>query len=303
MNDYRNTMEEYVGTAPRTAIDVDELVVRGRRAQRGRRLAAATGGLALSAVAALSAVSLLGATAGGPQPPAVASAAASTTAETPDQTAQRLLEVLKAAISREAPGVTGLETLQRQMHQCRPDAIPPARLVPYDAATFDTACPADSPLHQLREQNFDWLGQITVGEVTASVRIHVGRVPVIDPPGEQPDQRPELVGKAPGGGTGAPPASPGITVLANELVVEVVKPDGTDFFVGHPEKHPLLLADLWQAVGRDRARPLGAEKGAHRVTVGALLSGAREGARAHPRVRGRSGPGWAGSRCRAGPAR
>ncbi|WP_155374004.1 hypothetical protein [Catellatospora vulcania] len=250
MNDYRNTMEEYVGTAPRTAIDVDDLVVRGRRAQRGRRLAAATGGLALSAVAALSAVSLLGAPGAGPQVPAVASVAASTTAETPDQTAQRLLAVLKTAISREAPGATGLETLQRQMHQCQPDAVPSARLVPYDAATFDTACPADSPLHQLREQNFDWLGQITVGDVTASVRIHVGRVPVIDPPGEQPEQRPELAGKTPGG-EGVPATSPGVMVQANDVVVEVVKPDGTDFFVGHPEKQPLLLAELWQAVGLD----------------------------------------------------
>lgn len=254
MNDYRDTLDEYVGTAPRTAIDIDDLVHRGRRAQRGRRIAAASGGLVLSAVAALSAVSLLGAAASGPGLPVAASAAAATPftgAETPDERAQRLLEVLKAAITREAPGVTGLETLRRQMHVCSPGATPPARLVPYDAATFDAACPADSALHKLRLENFDWLGQLTVGGVSTAVRLHVGAVPADDPSGE-PELMPELVGKVPGGGAGTP-RTPGEAVLANELTVQVVKPDGTLFFVGHPEKRTLPWTDLWQAVGRDPA--------------------------------------------------
>ncbi|GAA1411128.1 hypothetical protein ACFQZ4_22065 [Catellatospora coxensis] len=254
MNDYRDTLDEYVGTAPRTAIDIDDLVHRGRRAERGRRIAAASGGLVLSAVAALSAVSLLGAVAPGPGLPVAASAAVSTPstrAETPDERAQRLLEVLQAAIAREAPGVTGLETLRRQMHVCSPGATPPARLVPYDAATFDAACPADSALHRLRLENFDWLGQLTVGGVTTAVRIHVGAVPAEDPSGE-PELMPELGRKLPGGGAGVPGA-PAVAVMAGDLVVQVVKPDGTLFFVGHPEKRTLPWTELWQAVGVDPA--------------------------------------------------
>ncbi|MEU7822053.1 hypothetical protein [Catellatospora sp. NPDC049133] len=254
MNDYRDTLDEYVGTAPRTAIDIDDLVHRGRLAQRGRRIAAASAGLALSAIVTLSAVSLLGTTAPGPQLPVAASAAASTPfagAETPDERAQRLLDVLKAAITREAPGVTGLETLRRQMHVCSPGATPPVRLAPYDAATFDTVCPADSTLHKLRLENFDWLGQLTVGEVTTTVRIHVGAVPAEDPSGE-PELMPELGRKLPGGGAGVPSA-PAVAVMSNELTVQVVKPDGTLFFVGHPEKHTLPWTELWQAVGVDPA--------------------------------------------------
>ncbi|MEU8003378.1 hypothetical protein AB0B66_19660 [Catellatospora sp. NPDC049111] len=253
MNDYRDTLDEYAGTAPRTAIDIDDLVHRGRRAQRGRRIAAASGGLLLSAAAILSTVSLLGPAAHGPQLPVAASTAASApaSAEMPDQRAQRLLEVLKAAITREAPGVTGLETLRRQMHVCSPGATPPARLAPYDAATFDTACPADSRLHRLRLENFDWLGQLTIGEVTTTVRIHVGAVPAEDPSGE-PELMPELGRKLPGGGAGVPSA-PAVAVMASEVVVQAVKPDGTLFFVGHPEKHTLPWIELWKAVAVDPA--------------------------------------------------
>ncbi|MEV0454343.1 hypothetical protein [Catellatospora methionotrophica] len=253
MNDYRECLDEYVGTAPRTTMDIDDLVQRGRRAQRGRRIAAASGGLALTVAATLSAVSVLGPPVRPPRPPAAASAAVSTPAapETPDERAQRLLAAVKAAIAREEPGVAGLATLRRQMHVCSPGATPPARLAPYDAATFDAACPDDSPLHRLRLENFDWIGQLTIGGVTSAVRIHVGAMPQDDPAGE-PELVPGLVGKVPGGGTGMS-RTPGVTVLANELAVQVVKPDGTLFFVGHPERHALPWTDLWQSVGVDPA--------------------------------------------------
>lgn len=251
MNDYRRSMDEYVGTAPRTSIDVDELVGRGRRAQRGRRLAAATGGLALSAAAALAAVNVLPAPDPGPGqglPVAAASARPS------EVTAQRLLTVLKAALVREAPGVTGLATLHRQMYACLPGsgAPPDARLVPYDAATFDTACPAGSLFHAERERQFDWIGVLTVRATTVEVRFHVGRAD----------------GAAEGGGA---PASPGFRqqsnvsgdqlstgpngerIRVNEVLVQVIKRDGTGFLAVNPEKRALPLTELWTAIGLDPA--------------------------------------------------
>ncbi|GAA1385725.1 hypothetical protein [Catellatospora chokoriensis] len=257
MNEYRDTMDEYVGTAPHTAIDIDELVGRGRRAQLGRRLAVASGGLALSAVAAVSALSLFGAMtpAPGPLTPAVTSAAASAAvspaAETQEQTAARLQSVLKAAIAREMPGVTGLETLQRQMHRCITGG---AELVPYDAATYDTACPAGTGFHDYRNTNFTWRAQLTVGNETTSVRILVTRGEFYDPWGPPVnDTDAEERRLAEEAGRGPTRGPDGEAVYRHAGGVRVNKPSGVHYMVTQDRKRLMSLTDAWVAVGLDPA--------------------------------------------------
>lgn len=245
MNDYRDSMDEYVGTAPRTEIDIDELVGRGGRAQRRRRLAAASGGLALSAVAAVSAMSLLGGATAAPVPLAPASSAPATAApavETPEQQAARNLEVLKAAIVREFPGVTGVETLRRQMHYCGGAEV---ELVPYDAATFDTACPAGSVYHAWRNRVFTYRGTLTVGGVTVGVRLNYGRATAADMYTE-----PFLATKGERQLIGRKDTPGGRDVLAPEAVFHRIA-DRTALMLLIGRRVPQLPVETWSRVAAD----------------------------------------------------
>ena len=115
----RQTLDDYIGPSPLTRIDIDDIVRRGRRKRRRhQRVAACATGMSVLGLMALSVAILPGA--GNQVAPPHASASASLTPRAGE--ADRLLAALKAAIAREAPQVSGLEGLRRDVLQCGKDA-------------------------------------------------------------------------------------------------------------------------------------------------------------------------------------
>ncbi|SCG57732.1 hypothetical protein GA0070609_3346 [Micromonospora echinaurantiaca] len=262
MNDYRKTFEEYVADSPRTSINIDDLVTRGRRSQLRRRLAVSSGALGLLAVAVLLGVSALKPSAGPPLPPAANSSAsivASESAASADP-ADRLLTALKSAFAREAPNVSGFDTLQRQMHKCNPDNPAVSQLVPYDAARLDEACPPDS-LHRKGEY-YAWRGTLTSPTGVYNVRLTIARTTHYDPATPPEDETGANERRIAAEQGDSPRRGPnGENILAKPYLLNMSKPDGTGIFIacedknggpGAGERSP-FTADQLTAVGLDPA--------------------------------------------------
>src|SRR5215831_7026652 len=108
----RHSLDQAIGAAPVSTVDVDQIVARARRRGLQRRVAAAAGGTAVVAAAVVAALAL--STPGGPARgsgqyvvrPGSASVAAPTRAgETTDQAKQRLSAALARGLTAALPGV------------------------------------------------------------------------------------------------------------------------------------------------------------------------------------------------------
>ncbi|MDO3703321.1 hypothetical protein Q3W71_16745 [Micromonospora sp. C28SCA-DRY-2] len=255
MNEYRKTLDEYVGDSPRTAIDIDDLVRRGRRGQRRRRLAVGSGALGLLAVSALLGASTLKPSTGGP---AAATASASIAAADP---AERLLRALTSAFAREAPNVGGFDTLQRQMHKCDTENPSSSQLVPYDAARLDQSCPG-SP--DSGGESYIWRGTLTSSAGVYDVRVDIIRTTHHEPePAARPDNGTDaIMHRSPEAYSDRPQRGPnGEWILAKPYVLKMSKPDGTGIFIAchdpnaGPDSgtHGPFTAEQLIAVGLDPA--------------------------------------------------
>jgi hypothetical protein len=108
----RNSLDQAIGVAPVSTVDVDRIVARARRRGLQRRVAAAAGGTTVVAAGVVAALALT--TPGGPAPgsgqyivrPGAASAAAPVRGgETTDQAKQRLSAALAHGLTAALPGV------------------------------------------------------------------------------------------------------------------------------------------------------------------------------------------------------
>jgi hypothetical protein len=239
MNGYKEIMDEYVGDPPRTTIDIDELVLRGRRSVRSRRIGAASGALAFFAVAAIAAGSVLAGPAAAPPTPATTSpSAAPRPSASPVDRADRLLAAVRAAIAREAPQVTGLETLVRQMDECELVRLASGRLVPkdgfikqvpYDASRVQQACP---PQWGNAPDDYYWTGRFGKDGKVYVANIHVYRTihyDLADPPINETQARElELAAQS----ENPPYRGPnGENVLVYDYLLNMTKPGGIGVFI------------------------------------------------------------------------
>lgn len=262
MNDYRETFEEYVADSPRTSINIDDLVMRGRRFQRRRRLAVSSGALGLLAVAVLLGVSVLKPSTSAPLPAAANASASVVAAESPppaDQ-ADRLLTTLKSAFAREAPNVGGFDTLQRQMHKCSIENPAISELVPYNPARVDESCPPGSP-HR-KEEYYTWKGTLASSTGVYNVRLSITRTNHYDPaaaPENENDANERRIAAEQGD---SPKRGPnGENILAKPYLLNMSKPDGTGIFIACEDKNggpgpgirSPFTADQLTAVGLDPA--------------------------------------------------
>ncbi|MEV4412724.1 hypothetical protein [Catellatospora sp. NPDC049609] len=239
MNEYRQDFDAYLGEPPRTSIDVDRLVVAGRRSVRVRRLAAASGAFACCA-AVVAAVTVFGRPVAAPVPPAAPSASATVSPSLSPvavEPGERVFAVLLAAVEREAPQVTGFASLQRRMYECElvmskltgrlmPQNI---REVPYDAARAAQACP---PPHGNGPDRLMWQGTLRKGGKAYHVKVEVYRTEHFDPgapPVNETDANERRIAAENGE---APRRGPdGESVLVMDYLVNATKPDGTGVFI------------------------------------------------------------------------
>jgi hypothetical protein len=108
----RHTLDQAIGTAPVSTVDVDNVVARARRRILGRRLAVAAGGTAFAAAGAVAALVLATVAPSPPsrgptqiQPAAHGGAAPVRDGETRDQATQRLVVALTDGLTTALPGV------------------------------------------------------------------------------------------------------------------------------------------------------------------------------------------------------
>lgn len=144
----KQAFEDYIGTSPAHRIDVDAIFHKGRRVRRRRRILAGGSAFGIVAITAIGAAALPTAPAADPAPAASRSAAASPSPSPALTETDRLLAALKAAIAREAPQITGLDTQsttarvrasppvhRRSAEGDRPRPRPPPRLTHHPRST------------------------------------------------------------------------------------------------------------------------------------------------------------------------
>ncbi|BCJ71296.1 hypothetical protein CS0771_08400 [Catellatospora sp. IY07-71] len=250
MNDLRVQLDDYLGEPPRTTVDVDDLVRRGRRSARSRRLGSLAGVVALCALAT---TGLLVLRQGPPSP-----------ADDPD----RLLAAVKAVLTRVAPQVTNLDSLQRKMARCTVDAqgrVTAVEFVPYDAARVSRECQhpgwaGDGALH--------WTGQLWRTGTVSNVRISIGRTAALDPRVTVPEQsgafrpfwspqwstRAELaIAHGPSQVSG--PSGEWLLTDGRRLLVE--RPDGTGVLLDLEEPYELFLNGYFPVYEKDDLLSIG----------------------------------------------
>ncbi|MEE6258791.1 hypothetical protein [Plantactinospora sonchi] len=260
----RETLDEFIGPSPESGINIDELARRGRRVRRRRRAGAVcTAGLAVAGLAMLAGVVGPGQrTAPGPpaadRVPTVASPEPTPVPAEPD----RLEAVLKAAIAREAPQVTGLDSLIRQVPQCVEErGRRYSRDVPAGPGVEARPCPvpSDSPPLDLSE-DYRWRGVLTSPTGTYHVRISIYPTVHYDPAAPPVDEIETAERRYAAEQGEVPLRGPnGENILAENSLLNMSKPDGTGIMIrswdtvetrGAGTRSPFTAAQL-TAIGLD----------------------------------------------------
>ncbi|GAA1388879.1 hypothetical protein [Catellatospora chokoriensis] len=203
-------------------------------ARRRRRTAAIT--LAAAAVAAVLVGAPLAITAADRDTPPAAvtsSAPAPAPSASPADRGEQLLAAVRGAITREAPQVTGLETLVRYMDVCELVTSASGKLMPkdglisqapYEASAVPQACP---PPWGNDPHSYRWLGRFAKNGKVYAVTIHI--YPTVhhdpaDPPVNETDARErELAAQ----GENPPYRGPhGEHVLVHDYLLNMTKPGG-----------------------------------------------------------------------------
>ncbi len=227
-------IDEYIGRAPVSRIDLDELV-RQAHGVRRRRRATRVGIVAVAVVAAVAAGGLAAAGFNGAArvpagtPVSVTPAATPSPTTPPDvATAARLLAAFQAAVRAQAPDVGGLDTLTRQYLSCsdggegvsatvRPTA--PATCMHANQTDFNT-------------DRYQWSGQLTSPAGTFSIRFYVSRSVYYDP-SAPPINAEDAAERAAAVANGdAPVRGPdGESILVARGLLNLTKPDATNVVI------------------------------------------------------------------------
>ncbi|NUT32448.1 MAG: hypothetical protein HOV79_05165 [Hamadaea sp.] len=177
----RQELEEFIGPSPAHRIDIDAIARRGRRVRRRRKAVAGGGAFGVVALTAIGVAILPYGPAAGPAPAASASASPSASPSPALTEADRLLAAVTAAIHKETPQITGLDTFQRLVRQCMetPDGKkgPVHRVVPAGPGVEPIPCPAASgqPPEDLSRE-YLWRGMLTSGGRQYTITVTMGPV-------------------------------------------------------------------------------------------------------------------------------
>ena len=254
----RDAFDDYIGTVPPPEFDLDAVARRGRRIRR-RRTAYASGGAALAIGAGAVALALLPPKAPSPSPPVTVASASAIASPSPAAEADRLLAALRDAVVREAPGVTGAETLQRYVLLCGLNAQG-ENLVPYTPQVAHSTCPGPRGQAVDVSRSYIWQGRITGPRGVYDIRIYIRRTLYVDPsapPLDETDAQERRIAEQQGYAPRRGPNGESIRVGSSSL--DMIKPDGTGILIqvrntdetGANLTYSPFTADQLEAIGLD----------------------------------------------------
>jgi hypothetical protein len=255
----RDVFDRYIGATPAPQFDLDAVARRGRRIRR-LRTAYAGGGVALAISAGAVTLALLPLRPGNPHPTATATSAAPSVSASPVAEPDRLLAVLRNAIAREAPNLTGAETLQRYVMLCEgSDAYGP-NPVPYTPQVAPSTCPGTQGQAVDVSRSYIWYGRITGPGGVYELRVFIHRGQYVDPASPPVDETDALERRLAEEQGNAPQRGPnGESILAGPFHLSMTKPDGTDIMIrvlykgkdGHYSNRSPFTARQLTAIGMD----------------------------------------------------
>jgi hypothetical protein len=177
----KRALDEFIGVSPQTRIDIDDIARRSRAIRRRRRsVAVCLAGLAVVGVAAIGVAAIGVAVAPAKRPTTPAPAATKTTNPAKQATPDRLFAALKAAIKREAPQVTGVDGLKRQVLQCT-DGGGGYEYVTVKPGIKAIPCVHPSSAPEPVDREYIWFGQLKNGKGTYNVRVLISLSKYYDP--------------------------------------------------------------------------------------------------------------------------
>ena len=223
----REEFDTLIGTAPVSAINLDDIARHGRRVRQRRSITIGAAALALLTMGSFAVIRLDQGKTRRPNP-TVSTSPSPTPSNTPLSDAQRLVAALTQAIATHAPQVTFTEPLVRLM-ECRPDRIPAGP----DGAPVP--CPSGEKYLEDPKRSFMWQGTVTSSTGTYTIQAfidYVGPNSYIDPsspPIDAEDAEERRIAIEQGN---APERGPnGENILAKDYEINMVKPDGTSILI------------------------------------------------------------------------